>query len=115
MLVGDETPYAFSIASAMVEAAGGTSVTAEIERSGVVLSEEWVLASAPDVVIVLIDDYDPTQLVRHHPSWAQLPAVRDGRVHGLDPDLASRPGPRMADAVEQLARLLHGDRFERAR
>lgn len=111
MLVGDETPYAFGLAGPMLEAAGGTSVTADLDDTGAVLSEEWVLSQAPDVVVVLIDPYEPENLVRHHPSWRGLPAVRSGRVHGLDPDLASRPGPRMAEGVARLAALLHPDRF----
>jgi iron complex transport system substrate-binding protein len=111
MLVGDETPYAFGLATEMAAAAGGESVTAGLGDAGAVLSEEWVVARAPEVVVLLIDPYDPADLVRHHPSWAGLPAVRAGRVHGLDPDLASRPGPRMAEGVARLARLLHPDRF----
>ena len=90
----------------------GESVTAGLGDAGAVLSEEWVVARAPEVVVLLIDPYDPADLVRHHPSWAGLPAVRAGRVHGLDPDLASRPGPRMADGVARLAAILHPERFE---
>ena len=36
-----------------------------------------------------------------------LPAVRDHRVHQVDGDLLFRPGPRLADGIEQLARLFH--------
>jgi iron complex transport system substrate-binding protein len=38
--------------------------------------------------------------------------VRDGRVLVVDEALFSRPGPRSVDAVEQLARFLHPDRFK---
>jgi len=111
MLVADETPYAFGLATEMAAAAGGASVTEGLGDAGAVLSEEWVIAEAPDVVVLLIAPYDPADLVRHHPSWSGLPAVRAGRVHGLDPDLASRPGPRMAEGVARLAALLHPDLF----
>jgi iron complex transport system substrate-binding protein len=111
VLVGDETPYAFALASGFVRAAGGTNVTDGLDDRGAVLSEEWVIAQAPEVVVVLADPYDPADLPRYHPAWRGLPAVRSGRVHGLDPDLASRPGPRMAEGIERLAALLHPDRF----
>jgi iron complex transport system substrate-binding protein len=39
--------------------------------------------------------------------WPSVPAVRDGRVHVFDASAALRPGPRVADAVEMLADLLH--------
>ncbi|MBI2324746.1 MAG: cobalamin-binding protein, partial [Chloroflexi bacterium] len=36
-----------------------------------------------------------------------IAAVRTGRILAIDPDIVSRPGPRLADAVEEYARLLH--------
>lgn len=33
-------------------------------------------------------------------------AVRSGRVYRVNADILSRPGPRLADALEQLAALL---------
>lgn len=115
LLVGDRTPFAFgrdSYASELVRAAGGRPVTDAFAGQAAVPSEEFVLEAAPEVVVVLAgDDYDPARLVEHHPAWASLPAVRDGRVHGLDPDLVSRPGPRLAEGLERLAALLHPDLF----
>ena len=46
------------------------------------------------------------------PGWDAIPACADGRVHPLDGDLTSRPGPRIVDGLEQIARLLYPDRFE---
>jgi iron complex transport system substrate-binding protein len=43
------------------------------------------------------------------PGWAQLPAVRSGRVWAVDgPAYFNRPGPRIVRGVEVLASLLHG-------
>ncbi len=115
VLVSDETPYTFGAASYVsdvVEAAGGVSVTDAFPEPAAVAGEEWVIGAAPEVVVVLAEPYDAAGLTAHHPAWRALPAVRAGRVHGFDPDLMSRPGPRLADGVETLARLLHPDRFE---
>ena len=114
VLVSDETPYAFgrsSYVSEAVAAAGGVSVTDAFPEPAAVASEEWTLGVAPEVIVVLSAPYDPAGLVEHHPVWSSLPAVRAGRVHGLDPDLMSRPGPRLADGIEALARFLHPERF----
>jgi iron complex transport system substrate-binding protein len=43
--------------------------------------------------------------------WGDLAAVQEGRVLPFDDNLMSRPGPRMIDAIEQLARILHPDLF----
>ena len=41
--------------------------------------------------------------------WPSIPAVSSGRVVVLPDDLTLRPGPRVALAAEELARILHGD------
>jgi len=49
--------------------------------------------------------------VGSRPGWASIAAVRDGRIYAVDPDLFSRAGPRVAEAVETLARLLYPEVF----
>jgi len=43
------------------------------------------------------------------PGWWSLPAVRAGAVFVADHNLFSRPGPRLVEGVEVLARMLHPD------
>jgi len=40
------------------------------------------------------------------------PAVRDHRVYKINDDLLSRPGPRLVDGLEQLAKTLHPESFK---
>ena len=111
LLIGDETLFAFGDASytqALISIAGGESVTAEFSGEAVTLSEEFVLEAAPEVIIGTFgEDYDPERLLALHPAWVPVPAVATGRIHSIDPDLILRPGPRLADGAETLARLLH--------
>jgi iron complex transport system substrate-binding protein len=62
----------------------------------------------PDVLFILSDaggtGTSPADL---YPEWRDLRAVREGRVHRVDSDLLSRPGPRAVEALELIARLLH--------
>ena len=114
LLVGDETLYAFgreSYASELVRLAGGDNLTDVYPGAAAQPSDEAVLEMAPEVIVVLSRDYDPARLVERHPTFFSLPAVQNGRVYGLDPDLASRPGPRLVDGLERLARLLHPEAF----
>ena len=115
LLIGDQALYAFgegSYASEAVRLAGGDNLTDAFEGLSAVLADEWVLDAQPDVIVVLSDEgdaYRPAALVEQHPSFKRLPAVRNQRVYGLHPDLLSRPGPRLAEGIEALARLLHPD------
>lgn len=45
--------------------------------------------------------------------WTDLAAVKGARVHAIDPDLTNRPGPRIVQALEHLARQLHPEAFAR--
>ena len=43
--------------------------------------------------------------------WQSLPAVKAGRVVSLPGDTILRPGPRVAEGVELLARAIHPTAF----
>ncbi len=71
-------------------------------------SQELVLARNPQVII---SQCGSAAQIAGRPGWATIAAVRDGRVHDVDQNLFSRPGPRLVEALEILARLLHPERF----
>jgi cobalamin transport system substrate-binding protein len=96
----------------MLEAAGGTDALADIRQQSVTMSAEMVLARAPEVIIELRysgasrDDVSPWNTL------AAVPAVRNRRVYLLRGQEFVVPGPRVASAVERLARTIHPDAFK---
>lgn len=77
------------------------------------LSAEAVVEANPEVILLADHDFGVTEeSVAARPGWGELAAVRDGRIHPIDPDTSNRPGPRFVDAIEEMARLLYPDRFE---
>jgi iron complex transport system substrate-binding protein len=76
---------------------------------------ETLVGWAPEVLITTYMASEPNaetlaselENLRTLAGWNNLPAVRDGRVHYLDPDLMTRPGPRLVEALEQVVSLLH--------
>jgi iron complex transport system substrate-binding protein len=92
-----------------LQAAGGDNVFADVARESVQVSTELILARAPEVIVELRTSALLTETGGHTAPWqrlASVPAVRRGRVHVLSGDYLVVPGPRMADAVEALARAL---------
>ena len=88
--------------------AGAVSVTADLGESWPRLSVEEVIARDPDYLILprthsLQASFE--RLVQEDP-WRRLRAVRENRIVWLD-DAVLRPGPRIVDAIEELARALH--------
>lgn len=101
----------------IVERAGGANVFADVRGRYVQVSPETVLARDPEVILTAEREGGPGGAADFaaRPGWDAVDAVAAGRVHLLDGDLVSRPGPRAVDALERTAALLHPDRFPGAR
>lgn len=77
------------------------------------LTAEALIAHDPEVVLLAevgASKVTPAS-VAARPGWAAVSAVRAGRVHNIDADRANRPGPRIVEALEEIARLCYPDRF----
>jgi iron complex transport system substrate-binding protein len=110
----------------IVRLAGGVECLGREGEPSRTLAWEEVLAADPDVLIVACCGFDLDRGRREMPILEGLPgydglaAVRSGRVHLLDGNAYfSRPGPRLVEGLEILARLLdtpgHPPRKTRAR
>ena len=96
-----------SFLTAIIEKAGGRSVTADIESSYPKLSKETALALNPDAIILSASD--DNRVVND--VFKNSPAIKKGKVFSIDADLLSRPGPRLVDGLEEIARDIHPDKF----
>jgi len=92
----------------LVRTAGGVNAVPAGVSAYPTWGPESLLAADPDVIVVSPHpgQPEPTSIFR---AWPELRAVRDGRVVTVDADWVHRPGPRLAQGLEALARALHGD------
>jgi iron complex transport system substrate-binding protein len=89
----------------MVEAAGGTNVLSKPGEYSFATTWEAVLGEQPDVIVLAACGFSLDQALART-SDLRLPVrtvVVDGDAH------FSRPAPRIADGVRQLAHLIHPD------
>jgi len=102
----------------MLEAAGGANVFEDVDRQNVQATAELVLARAPEVILELRGEFGSIgrgDIDRERRVWNALlsvPAVRAGRVYILVDSSVVVPGPRVADGVEKIARVLHPEAFD---
>jgi len=101
-----------TFADALVELAGGRNALADSRVRYPTLPMEEVLRLAPEVILDASmsgsgAELDPAEARRAWARWKVLPAVKSGRVHLVDSVLWFRPGPRIVQGLEQMARLLH--------
>ncbi len=76
------------------------------------LSLEAVVAADPEVVLLADGEFgESLETVCARPGWDVVSACSSGRIHPVDPDLTNRPGPRVLDGLEQIARLLYPELF----
>jgi ABC-type Fe3+-hydroxamate transport system substrate-binding protein len=113
-LIGLDPPVAAgpgTFVQELIERAGGENVMADAAMLWPQVSLEHVLAAAADVVIIASERPESALLadLRGRAVWRELEPVREGRVHVVDADLFSRPGPSLVDALPSLAALLHPD------
>jgi iron complex transport system substrate-binding protein len=102
-----------SFVTNLIERAGGRSVTADVNEAWPRLSDEAALASRPEAIIMLSGDAMGTAAnTKVAAALRNSPAVRNGRVYLIDGDLLTRPGPRLVDGLEQMARALHPEAFK---
>ncbi|HWL42853.1 MAG TPA: ABC transporter substrate-binding protein [Ilumatobacter sp.] len=67
------------------------------------LSAEYIIDANPDLIFLACTKYcgETAETVAARPGWDTIAAVANGGVIGMDDDIASRWGPRIADYIEQ--------------
>jgi iron complex transport system substrate-binding protein len=100
----------------LIELAGGEDVLGLPGEPSRTVSWEGLIASRPDVVVVMPCGYDAPRAHAEGVAYArQLAALGAQRVFAVDASAYfSRPGPRLIAGLELLAHILHPDRFPQA-
>jgi len=91
----------------LVRRAGGISVTAEVPDAFPRFSDEAALAARPDAIILPSGGSMGTANLTAAAALKNSPAVLNNRIYKINDDLLSRPGPRLVDGLEDMARALH--------
>jgi iron complex transport system substrate-binding protein len=78
------------------------------------MSIEELVVQNPDIIVLGSATYggQTPELVAARPGWETIAAVQNNAVYTFDDNLISRPGPRIVDGLEALAKLIHPELFE---
>jgi iron complex transport system substrate-binding protein len=105
----------------MVEIAGGIEVLGQSGAKSLRIRAEDIATAQPEVIILMPCGFSLQRTVEEYgrvvslPGWQDLPAIRNGELYAVDGSAYfNRPGPRLVDGVEILARILHPDRASSA-
>ncbi|MCM3789186.1 ABC transporter substrate-binding protein [Domibacillus indicus] len=77
------------------------------------VSEEAVIAKNPDTILINYGAYEENALdgVLKRQGWESVAAIKNKEVFEVDGDLTSRPGPRIVQGAEQIAKAVYPDVF----
>jgi iron complex transport system substrate-binding protein len=99
----------------MVHKAGGIDVLATAGEHSQVVTLDAVIAADPDIVLIAPCGYNLKRATAEAERLLALPEwsfLQSRAVWALDANgLASRPGPRLVDGIEVMARIFNGDLF----
>lgn len=95
----------------LITRAGGQNIAGGAARPWLNLPDEFVVATAPQVIIEAGTGADPRAASDHWNHVVSIPAVKERRIYVYASDKILRPGPRIGEGLEELARLIHPECF----
>ncbi|QPQ28988.1 ABC transporter substrate-binding protein [Lysinibacillus sp. JNUCC 51] len=96
----------------ILNAANVNNVFADLQ-SWAKVSEEDVIAKNPDVILTTVDYMkDPAAEILSRDGWNSMTAIKDKEVYYIDTDISNRPGPRIGEAVELIAKAAYPELFK---
>lgn len=122
-LSADPSPWtsgSYTFMSDLVVSAGGRNVFDSQSSGWFMVNKEQIYAKQPQVIIIIsatpVDDRESYQALLDSldPMWRNTPAYENGEVYvfsGDAADILQRPGPRLAEAAELLAKIMNQEAF----
>jgi len=98
----------------LIHLAGGVNIASDAAAKYPVYNLETLIERNPEVIIISLGHGSiaaSVEAVKSRKRWQIIDAVKNNRVYGINADLVSRPGPRIVDGIEEMARFIHPDLF----
>ena len=101
----------------LITLAGGENIFNDATTSWPMISSEAVIEKNPDVMFFpdmymgVANFYETIEVVETRPGWDSITAVQNGALYEINADIISRTGPRIVDALELIAKMVHPEIF----
>lgn len=82
------------------------------QESWVQISEEQVIEKNPEVILSSVEGKENVDNILGRAGWDKITAVQNKDVYYVDKDVTSRPGPRIGEALELIAKTVYPDAFK---
>ena len=101
----------------LITLAGGQNIFNDASSSWPTVSSEAIIDKNPDVMVFpdmymgQSNFYETIEVVKTRPGWEHISAVQNDDIFEINADIISRSGPRLVDALEILAKMIHPEIF----
>lgn len=103
-------PARQSWVSDLVRLAGGVNPWETREGKSVEVTDEDARHEAPHAIVMswcgVKEEKYRADVVARRPGWAEVPAVKHGRIHPVTEAFLGRPGPRLVEGYRALAKVI---------
>lgn len=97
----------------LIELAGGENIAKDAQDEYPQFDLEQLVERDPEVYLTSADMPEKTpEAMMARPGFENISAIKSGQVYVLDPNIVSRPGPRIIEALEIVAEKIHPEIFK---
>ena len=109
---GQQAATAASLPGDLLRLLRAQNIAPQAAATQTAMTTEQIVAANPQVIVAAAGGVGESAAeLRARDGWSGIAAVQNNRVSEVAPDLLTRPGPRIVDGLEALAKLLYPDRF----
>lgn len=98
----------------LIRLAGGVNIASGIDEVYPALADEFIVFENPQAIVLayMTDQSNALSSLKERKGWENVDAVQKGKILiPQDPNVYLRPGPRLEDALLELAHFLHPEWF----
>lgn len=93
----------------------GAKNAAEDAKGWAKMTEEAAVKLNPDSIVTTYGDYvkDPVKQIESRKGWESVSALKNKEIYNVNSDQVTRPGPRLAEGAEELAKIIYPDIYKK--
>lgn len=91
----------------VITKSGGKNIFEDVDQAYPMVSEETIIASNPNFILIPNDMYSSIDSVKERAAWKNMDAIKNNKIIIFDADIYTRPGPRIFSAIKNLHKIIY--------
>lgn len=99
----------------IIEIAGGENIArglVNVENPYPMIQEEFLIEENPEFYLLGADTGMSLEEIKSRPGYNSIEAIKKSNIYFLDSDIILRPGPRVIEGIEIIAKTIYPEVFE---